>query len=85
MQTGKALVSLLPVNYCIFLQTGVPKILDGDMLTQFLELTSMQQEAVLSLPLGSKDAVSSSLKLSSSPIPANQVVQLLERVHYALN
>ncbi|PON82419.1 Cleavage/polyadenylation specificity factor, A subunit, C-terminal [Trema orientale] len=64
---------------------GVPKILDGDMLTQFLELTSLQQEAVLSLPLGSKDAVSSSSKLSPPPIPVNQVVQLLERVHYALN
>ncbi|KAF7148258.1 hypothetical protein RHSIM_Rhsim03G0002200 [Rhododendron simsii] len=30
---------------------GVPKILDGDMLAQFLELTSMQQEAVLELPM----------------------------------
>lgn len=65
--------------------TGAPKILDGDMLTQFLELTRMQQEAVLSLPLGTKDAVSSSSKTSPSPIPINQVVQLLERVHYALN
>ncbi|KAM6571490.1 hypothetical protein CsatA_015570 [Cannabis sativa] len=65
--------------------TGVPNILDGDMLTQFLELTSMQQEAVLLFPLGSRDAVSSSMKSSSSPLPINQVVQLLERVHYALN
>ncbi|KAI4341297.1 hypothetical protein MLD38_026034 [Melastoma candidum] len=63
---------------------GVPKILDGDMLTQFLELTSMQQEAVLSLPLHAPDTV----KLSSepfAPIPVNQVVQILERIHYALN
>jgi hypothetical protein len=66
-------------------KTGVPNILDGDMLTQFLELTSMQQEAVLLFPLGSRDAVSSSMKSSSSPLPINQVVQLLERVHYALN
>ncbi|KAF8398576.1 hypothetical protein HHK36_017507 [Tetracentron sinense] len=55
---------------------GVPKILDGDMLAQFLDLTSMQQEAVLSLSSGSP---------SHSPIPLNQVVRLLERVHYALN
>ncbi|KAI4319577.1 hypothetical protein MLD38_033162 [Melastoma candidum] len=63
---------------------GVPKMLDGDMLTQFLELTSMQQEAVLSLPLHAPDTV----KLSSepfAPIPVNQVVQILERIHYALN
>lgn len=65
---------------------GVPKILDGDMLTQFLELTSKQQEAILLLPLGSPDTVKSSLKPHlPSPIPVNQVVQLLERVHYALN
>ncbi|RDX85125.1 Splicing factor 3B subunit 3 [Mucuna pruriens] len=29
-------------------RVGVPKILDGDMLTQFLELTSMQQKTILS-------------------------------------
>ncbi|KAI4300634.1 hypothetical protein L6164_033988 [Bauhinia variegata] len=62
---------------------GAPKILDGDMLTQFLELTSMQQEAILSETL---DAVKPSLKpLPPSHISVNQVVQLLERVHYALN
>lgn len=55
----------------------MPAILDGDMLMQFLELTSKQQEAVLSLALGT-----SSLK-SSKPITMNEVVQLLERVHYA--
>ncbi|XP_031274182.1 splicing factor 3B subunit 3 [Pistacia vera] len=64
---------------------GTPKILDGDMLAQFLELTSKQQEAVLSLPLGSLDTKSSSKLSPSSPIPVSQVVQLLERVHYALN
>ncbi|KAL5741948.1 hypothetical protein ACOSP7_028680 [Xanthoceras sorbifolium] len=65
---------------------GSPKMLDGDMLAQFLELTTMQQEAVLSLPFGSLDNVkSSSKRLASSPIAANKVVQLLERVHYALN
>ncbi|KAJ0088978.1 hypothetical protein Patl1_32884 [Pistacia atlantica] len=64
---------------------GTPKILDGDMLAQFLELTSKQQEAVLSLPLGSLNTKSSSKLSPSSPIPVSQVVQLLERVHYALN
>ncbi|XP_057488950.1 LOW QUALITY PROTEIN: uncharacterized protein LOC130774928 [Actinidia eriantha] len=65
---------------------GVPKILDGDMLAQFLELTSMQQEAVVALPLGSPDTVMFSSKSSSpAPITVNQVVRLLERVHYALN
>lgn len=59
----------------------VPKILDGDMLTQFLELTSMQQEAVLSFPLSSPDIETS----RSKPLSVNQVVQLLEQVHYALN
>ncbi|KAK4762165.1 hypothetical protein SAY87_030049 [Trapa incisa] len=63
---------------------ATPKMLDGDMLGQFLELTSMQQEAILSLPLFSPETV----KLSSqpyTPISVNQVVQLLERVHYALS
>lgn len=67
-------------------KAGVSKILDGDMLAQFLELTSMQQEAVLALPLGSLEAVTSSSKQTLlSPISVNRVVQLLERVHYALN
>ncbi|KAG2686848.1 hypothetical protein I3760_09G025800 [Carya illinoinensis] len=65
---------------------GVPKILDGDMLTQFLELTSIQQEAILSLPPGSSETVKSSLKPHlPSPVPVTRVVQLLERIHYALN
>lgn len=63
----------------------MPRILDGDMLAQFLELTSMQQEAVLSLPLGSPKTVMLTLKSSPPPITANQVVRILERVHYALN
>ncbi|KAK1578692.1 hypothetical protein Q3G72_032416 [Acer saccharum] len=41
---------------------GSPKMLDGDMLAQFLELTSMQQEDVLSLPCGPPDTVKSSSK-----------------------
>ncbi|PPR98534.1 hypothetical protein GOBAR_AA22147 [Gossypium barbadense] len=64
---------------------GVPKILDGDMLSQFLELTSMQQEAVLSFPIISPVTQKLSPKPPPSPIPVSKVVQLLERVHYALN
>ncbi|XP_020540869.1 splicing factor 3B subunit 3 isoform X2 [Jatropha curcas] len=64
---------------------GVPKILDGDVLAQFLELTSMQQEAILSLPIDQLDTIKTGLKSPQLPIPVNQVVQLLERVHYALN
>ncbi|XP_071724856.1 uncharacterized protein [Rutidosis leptorrhynchoides] len=68
------------------LPIGVRKILDGDMLAQFLELTSLQQDAVLSLPLStSTETLKLGSKFSSSPIPLNRVVQLLERVHYALN
>lgn len=74
------------VPFLVDWQVGVPKILDGDMLTQFLELTSMQQEAILSLPLGSSETIKASLKAHSpSSISVNLVVQLLERVHYALN
>ncbi|XP_027069184.1 splicing factor 3B subunit 3 isoform X1 [Coffea eugenioides] len=64
---------------------GTRKILDGDMLAQFLELTSMQQEAVLALPLSSLNKVMLSTKQSPPRITVNQVVRLLERVHYALN
>ncbi|KAK7284728.1 hypothetical protein RJT34_19480 [Clitoria ternatea] len=63
---------------------GVPKILDGDMLTQFLELTSMQQQMILSSE--PPDKIKTSLKPLLPPhVSVNQVVQLLERVHYALN
>ncbi|GAB4851486.1 hypothetical protein Ancab_030888 [Ancistrocladus abbreviatus] len=65
-------------------QAGVLQILDGDMLTQFLELTNIQQEAVLALPCATAE-VSSSFKSPHSPLSVNRVVQLLERVHYALN
>ncbi|KAK7396820.1 hypothetical protein VNO78_17979 [Psophocarpus tetragonolobus] len=65
-------------------RVGVPMILDGDMLTQFLELTSMQQKMILSSE--PPDMVKSSLKpFLLSHVSVNQVVQLLERVHYALN
>ncbi|KAJ8570503.1 hypothetical protein K7X08_037475 [Anisodus acutangulus] len=62
-----------------------PKALDGDMLAQFLELTSMRQEAVLALPLGAQNTIMFNSKQSPAPITVNQVVRLLEHVHYALN
>ncbi|KAL3586540.1 hypothetical protein D5086_013407 [Populus alba] len=56
---------------------GVPKILDGDMLAQFLELTSSQQEAVLSLPLGPLDTVKTNLKpFSTLPISISQPIPI---------
>lgn len=61
------------------------KMLDGDMLAQFLDLTSLQQEAVLALPLSSTNKIMLSTQQPPPPITANQVVRLLERVHYALN
>lgn len=65
-------------------RVGVPKMLDGDMLTQFLELTTMQQKMVLSSE--PPDMVKQRLKPLLPPhVSVNQVVQLLERVHYALN
>ncbi|KAG8371805.1 hypothetical protein BUALT_Bualt12G0001400 [Buddleja alternifolia] len=65
-------------------QAGVRKILDGDMLAQFLELTNMQQDAILASPHGSPNTITLSSK-PSMPVMVNQVVRLLERVHYALN
>ncbi|KAJ0263855.1 Uncharacterized protein HA466_0023060 [Hirschfeldia incana] len=62
------------------------KILDGDMLAQFLELTNRQQESVLSTPQPSSSTLKANSKQSSSPpLMLHQVVQLLERVHYALH
>lgn len=57
---------------------GVSKILDGDMLAQFLELTNTQQEDVLS-------SAGTSSKSRVSGVNTNKVVRLLERIHYALN
>ncbi|KAI3977642.1 hypothetical protein MKX01_004175 [Papaver californicum] len=64
---------------------GVSKMLDGDMLTQFLELTSSQQDSVLAVPLGLKETGASISMPPHKSISVNQVVRLLERVHYALN
>ncbi|KAL0452920.1 UNVERIFIED_CONTAM: putative esterase KAI2 [Sesamum latifolium] len=52
-------------------RAGTPKILDGDILAQFLELTSMQQEAILALPLGTPKTAILSMKPS---MPAKNTV-----------
>lgn len=55
----------------------MPPILDGDMLVQFLELTGEQQQAILTHALPGKG--------QHRPLSVFQVLQTLERVHYALN
>uniref|UniRef100_K3ZQ27 DNA damage-binding protein 1 n=1 Tax=Setaria italica TaxID=4555 RepID=K3ZQ27_SETIT len=57
--------------------SGVPPILDGDMLVLFLELTGEQQQAILSHALPGKGP--------RAPVSVFQVLRTLERVHYALN
>ncbi|KAL6594944.1 hypothetical protein ACP70R_048047 [Stipagrostis hirtigluma subsp. patula] len=57
--------------------SGVPPILDGDMLVQFLELTGEQQQAILTHALPGKGP--------RKPVSVFQVLRTLERVHYALN
>ncbi|XP_038973265.1 splicing factor 3B subunit 3 isoform X1 [Phoenix dactylifera] len=66
------------------LPVGVPTMLDGDMLAQFLELTSMQQEAVLASS-GLQSTRASTSETQHLFISVNRVVRLLERVHCALN
>ncbi|CAN1277829.1 Spliceosome-associated protein 130 B [Linum perenne] len=63
----------------------VSKILDGDMLAQFLELTLAQQEAILSVPVASTSNKLSLKAVATSSLSVSQVVQVLERVHYALS
>ncbi|RLN36473.1 splicing factor 3B subunit 3 isoform X1 [Panicum miliaceum] len=57
--------------------SGVPPILDGDMLVQFLELTCEQQQAILAHALPGKGP--------RRPVSVFEVLRTLERVHYALN
>ncbi len=70
-------------------------MLDGDMLCQFLELTSMQQESVLTEPQGIASVgfsaatslsslSSSSLSASGRSLPVDRVLRLLERIHNSL-
>lgn len=66
------------------MQERTSTILDGDMLVQFLELTSRQQEDVLALT-GVSSSIASTLDLQHPRVSVNQVVRVLERVHYALN
>ncbi|CAA7395356.1 unnamed protein product [Spirodela intermedia] len=63
---------------------GVPTMLDGDMLAQFLELTSSQQEEVLDISR-SRQAAEASWSPNPPGISVDEVVRFLERVHYALS
>lgn len=84
---------LLGNNHALFRGRGCPagvcKVLDGDMLEQFLELTNMQQQSVLADQpgLGLESLSSFSLTLSTpshGSLPVEQVLRLLERVHNSL-
>ncbi|KAG0472427.1 hypothetical protein HPP92_016973 [Vanilla planifolia] len=61
-------------------QACVPNMLDGDMLTQFLELTITQQEAVLAI---TDDRIPEPLSQVSLQLSVNQVTKLLERIYHA--
>ncbi|KAI3798383.1 hypothetical protein L1987_33658 [Smallanthus sonchifolius] len=66
---------------------GAGKILDGDMLGQFLELTNAQQEDILAVPEDPHALYRprSRRKPQLAQLNVNKVVRLLERVHCALN
>ncbi|KAG0621581.1 hypothetical protein M758_3G031700 [Ceratodon purpureus] len=65
---------------------GVCKVLDGDMLCQFLELTSTQQENVLTEPQGvvSLSVPNQGSSFLERSLPVDRVLRLLERVHNSL-
>ena len=67
-------------------QAGVCKVLDGDMLCQFLELTSTQQENVLTEPQGvvSLSVPNQGSSFLERSLPVDRVLRLLERVHNSL-
>ncbi|KAG6526826.1 hypothetical protein ZIOFF_016827 [Zingiber officinale] len=52
--------------------SGVPSILDGDMLMQFLELTSMQQESVLASSGGGSNSHALASESHRHPLYSNQ-------------
>lgn len=67
-------------------QAGVRKVLDGDMLCQFLELTSSHQENALTEQQGIVSLGCSTLNSASLEgcLPVDRVLRLLERVHNSL-
>ncbi|KAK9062383.1 hypothetical protein SSX86_019569 [Deinandra increscens subsp. villosa] len=66
---------------------GAGKILDGDMLGQFLELTNVQQENILHVPENPlyKYIPKDRRKPQLPKLNVTKVVRLLERLHGALN
>jgi len=80
-------VGLILHENSLGMQAG-PTMLDGNLLAQFLELTTMQQELVLTSPSDNQSsgaAMPDSSHPSQSSIPVSEVVRVLERVHYALD
>lgn len=66
---------------------GVCQVLDGDMLCQFLELTSAQQENVLTEPQGvvSLSVPNPGSSFLERSLAVDRVLRLLERVHNSLS
>ncbi|KAF5768731.1 putative cleavage/polyadenylation specificity factor, A subunit [Helianthus annuus] len=64
---------------------GVDKILDGDMLGQFLELTHVEQLDILAVPDDPHAMYRTIRKPQLKHLNVNKVVRLLERVHCAIN
>lgn len=69
------------------MQAGVCQVLDGDMLCQFLELTSAQQENVLTEPQGvvSLSVPNPGSSFLERSLAVDRVLRLLERVHNSLS
>jgi splicing factor 3B subunit 3 len=65
----------------------VKKVLDGDMLGQFLELTSSQQQSILADQPGLESLSTFNLSLQTTSrggFPVEQVLRLLERIYKSL-
>ncbi|XP_076946494.1 DNA damage-binding protein 1b-like [Bidens hawaiensis] len=64
---------------------GAERILDGDMLGQFLDLTNAQQEDILAVPEDPLAMYRTIQKPQLKKLNVSKVVRLLERVHCAIN
>ncbi|KAL8201565.1 hypothetical protein R6Q57_010712 [Mikania cordata] len=64
---------------------GAAKILDGDMLGQFLELTNAQQEDILAVPEDPHHMYRPKPRKPKRHLNVNKVVRLLERLVCAIN
>ncbi|XP_076905788.1 DNA damage-binding protein 1b-like [Bidens hawaiensis] len=64
---------------------GAERILDGDMLGQFLDLTDAQQEDILAVPEDPLAMYRTIQKPQLKKLNVSKVVRLLERMHCAIN